>query len=59
MGSFLSRCVRFVKDIRPYVGNLDPRVVKYVFVGYFATQKGYVCWSLIEKILFLNMDVHF
>jgi hypothetical protein len=33
--------------------------VKCVFVGYLATQKGYVCWSPIEKRLFVSMYVHF
>ena len=52
-------CVCFVKDNRPSVGKLDPRAVKCVFVGYSATQKGYVCWSPIERRLFVSMDVHF
>jgi hypothetical protein len=33
--------------------------VKCVFVGYSATQKGYVCWSPIERRLFVSMDVTF
>ncbi|KAJ4737614.1 Transposon Ty1-H Gag-Pol polyprotein [Rhynchospora pubera] len=52
-------CVCFVKDNRPSVGKLDPRAVKCIFVGYSATQKGYVCWSPVEKRLFVSMDVHF
>ncbi|KAJ9550922.1 hypothetical protein OSB04_014967 [Centaurea solstitialis] len=52
-------CVCFVKDNRPTVGKLDPRSVKCVFVGYSATQKGYVCWSPIERKLFVSMDVTF
>jgi hypothetical protein len=52
-------CVCFVQDNRPNVGKLDPKVVKCVFVGYSATQKGYVCWSPIEKRLFVSMDVTF
>ena len=52
-------CVCFVKDSRPSVGKLDPKAVKCVFVGYSATQKGYVCWSPVEKRLFVSMDVHF
>jgi hypothetical protein len=51
--------VRFVKDNKPSVGKLDLKAVKCVFVGYSATQKGYVCWSPIEKRLFVSMDVHF
>jgi hypothetical protein len=30
-------CVCFVKDNRPFVGKLDSRAVKCVFVGYSAT----------------------
>jgi hypothetical protein len=51
--------VCFVKDNRPSIGKLDPRAVKCVFVGYSATQKEYVCWSPVEKRLFVSMDVHF
>ena len=40
-------------------GTLDPRVVKCVFAGYSSTQKGYVCWSPVEKRFFVTMDVHF
>ncbi|KAJ3668810.1 hypothetical protein LUZ61_022792 [Rhynchospora tenuis] len=47
------------RDNRPSVGKLDPRAVKCIFVGYSATQKGYVCWSPVEKRLFVSMDVHF
>ncbi|KAF9661127.1 hypothetical protein SADUNF_Sadunf19G0035400 [Salix dunnii] len=46
-------------DNRPSVGKLDPRAVKCVFVGYSATQKGYVCWNPVEKRLFVSMDVSF
>jgi hypothetical protein len=52
-------CVCFVQDNKPNVGKLDPKAVKCVFVGYSATQKGYVCWSPIEKRLFVSMDVTF
>jgi hypothetical protein len=48
-----------VKDNKPSVGKLDSRAVKCVFVGYSATQKGYVCWSPVEKRLFVSIDVHF
>jgi hypothetical protein len=52
-------CVYFVKDNRLSVGKLDPKVVKCVFVRYSAIQKGYICWSPVEKRLFVSMDVHF
>jgi hypothetical protein len=52
-------CVCFVQDNRPGVEKLDPRAIKSVFVGYSATQKGYVCWSPIERRLFVSMDITF
>ncbi|KAK8937204.1 hypothetical protein KSP39_PZI011852 [Platanthera zijinensis] len=52
-------CVCFVKDNILGVGKLDARAVKCVFVGYSRTQKGYMCWSPVEKRCFVNMDVHF
>ena len=52
-------CVCFVKDNRPTVGKLDPRAVKCIFVGYSGTQKGYICWSPVERRLFVSMDVTF
>jgi hypothetical protein len=52
-------CVCFVQDNRPNVEKLDPKAVKCVLVGYSATQKGYVCWSPIERILFVSMDITF
>jgi hypothetical protein len=51
--------VCFVQNNRPNVGKLDPKAVKCVFVGYSATQKGYVCWSPIERRLFVSLDVTF
>jgi hypothetical protein len=51
--------VCFVQDNGPNVGKLDPKAVKCVFVGYSATQKGYICWSPIERRLFVSMDVTF
>jgi hypothetical protein len=52
-------CVCFVKDNRPTVGKLDPKAVKCIFLGYSGTQKGYVCWSPVERRLFVSMDVTF
>jgi hypothetical protein len=33
-------CVCFVRDHIPFVGKLDPRALKCVFVGYSGKQKG-------------------
>lgn len=52
-------CVCFVRDHRLTVGKLDPRAVKCVFVGYSATQKDYMCWSPVERRMFVSMDVTF
>jgi hypothetical protein len=52
-------CVCFLQDNKLNVGKLDPKVVKCVFVGYSAIQKGYVCWSSIEGRLFVSMDFTF
>ena len=52
-------CVCFVHDNRPNVGKLDPRAVRCIFVGYSATQKGYACWSPVERRMFVSMDVTF
>jgi hypothetical protein len=35
--------VCFVKDDRSTVGKLNLGAVKYIFVGYSGTQKGYIC----------------
>jgi hypothetical protein len=52
-------CVFCQKDNKPTVGKLDPRAVKCIFMGYSGTQKGYVCWSPVERRLFVSMDVTF
>ena len=52
-------CVGFVKDHRPTVGKLDHQTVKFIFVGYASTQKGYKCWDPIGRRLFVSMDVTF
>jgi hypothetical protein len=51
--------VCFVKDNRSTVGKLDPIAVQCIFVGYSGTKKGYVCWSSVERQLFISVDVTF
>jgi hypothetical protein len=52
-------CVCFVRDNRPTVGKLDSRAIKCVFLNYSVIQKGYVCWSPRERILFVSINVTF
>jgi hypothetical protein len=42
-------CTCFVRDHKPLVGKLDPQAVKCVSIGYPSGQKGYKCWSPIER----------
>lgn len=51
--------VCFIHDYRNDVRKLDPRAIKYVFVGYSPTQKGYRCWCPSERRFFVSMDVIF
>jgi hypothetical protein len=52
-------CVCFVHDYRNYVGKLDPRALKCVFVGYSPSKKGYKCWCPSEHQFVVSMDVTF
>jgi hypothetical protein len=52
-------CVCFVRDHRTSVGKPDPQAVKCIFIGYSSTQKGYKCWNLVGRKLFVSMDVTF
>lgn len=50
---FGSTC--FVRDVRPHITKLDPKSLKYIFLGYPQLQKGYCCYcSSIKKISDLN-----
>ena len=37
-------CTCFVQDVRPQVSKLDPKSLKYSFVGYSRVQNGYRCY---------------
>jgi len=52
-------CTCFVRDHRLMVSKLDPQAVKFIFVGYSSSQKGYKCWCPTERRLFFSMDVTF
>ena len=38
------RCTCFIRDARPHVNKLDPKSLKYIFLGYSQVQKGYRCY---------------
>ena len=52
-------CTCFVRDVRPQVSKLDPKLLKYIFVGYFRVQKGYRCYYLTLRRFFVSTDVAF
>jgi hypothetical protein len=52
-------CVYFLQDNRHNVRKLNLRAMKYIFIGYSSTHKGYVCWSSMENRLFMSMNVTF
>ncbi|KAA0035896.1 putative Cysteine-rich RLK (RECEPTOR-like protein kinase) 8 [Cucumis melo var. makuwa] len=37
-------CVCFVRDVRPHHTKLDPKSLKYIFLGYSRVQKRYRCY---------------
>ena len=46
-------CTCFVHIQTSHRDKLDPRAAKCVFLGYFATQKGYKCYHPPSKKLFI------
>jgi hypothetical protein len=48
-----------VTDYRPSVGKLYPQTVKCILIGYSSIQKGYKCWDLVARKLFVSIDVTF
>ena len=50
-------CVCFVH--RHHAGKLDSRALKCVFIGYSTTKKGYKCYHLPTRKVFVSMDVTF
>lgn len=52
-------CVCFV-HLQPRThGKLDPKAVRYVFIGYSATQKGYKCHDPHTHKVYVSMGVTF
>ena len=54
---FLVVC--YVHILGPRSNKLDPRSIKYVFLGYSHTQKGYQCYSSTLCRHFISADVTF
>ena len=53
------RCTSFVHIHNHNRGKLDPRALKRVFVGYSSTQKGYKCYHISTRKLYVLVDVTF
>ena len=49
----------FVHAHNPNKGKLDLIAVKYIFVGYSSTQKGYKCYHPLSKNSFVSTNVTF
>jgi len=49
----------FVQDLSPGLDKLFLISVKYVFVGYSRTQKGYTCYNPSTRKYYVSADVIF
>lgn len=54
---FGSTC--FVQDVCLHVANLDPKSLKYIFLGYSRLQKGYRCYCPSLNKYLISIDVTF
>jgi hypothetical protein len=52
-------CTCYIHVHQHQRGKMDPRARKCLFVGYFATQKGYKCYYPPYGKVFVSMDVTF
>ena len=52
-------CTCFVRDLSPGLDKLFSQSIKYVFVRYSRTQKGYECYTSTNKKHFVSADVMF
>ena len=52
-------CTCYVHTLDPGCEKIDPWAIKYVFLGYFRTQKGYKCYSPVLRHTFVCVDVTF
>ena len=52
-------CTCFVLDVRSHVSKLDPKSLKYIFLGYSRVQKGYRCYCPNLRKFMVSVDVTF
>ena len=52
-------CTTFVHINKEHRTKLDPHALKRVFMGYSPIQKGYKCYDLISRKIFVSMNVTF
>ncbi|RDX89132.1 hypothetical protein CR513_29178, partial [Mucuna pruriens] len=57
--SLVFGCVAFIHSHNPHCGKLDPRVVKYVFIGYPSNKNGLKCYHPPSHKFFVSMNVTF
>jgi hypothetical protein len=52
-------CVCYVHNLGPGYDKLDPRSMKFVFLGYSTTHKGFCCYSIVFHRYFTSTNVTF
>ena len=52
-------CTCFVQDLSSGLDKLSYRSIKFIFVGYSKTQKGYQCYNLSTRKYFVSTNVTF
>ncbi|GMP81639.1 hypothetical protein CsSME_00036279 [Camellia sinensis var. sinensis] len=52
-------CTAYVHVPSQFRSKLDPRAIKYVFLGYSSNKKGYKCFDPQNKKFHVSMDVSF
>ena len=52
-------CTTFVHVHSQHRDKLDPRAIKYVFLGYSSTKKGYNCYNPSARKFYISADVTF
>ena len=52
-------CICYVHQQGLHRDKLDARAVKCVFFGYSSTKKGYICYDMTNRKIFISRDVRF